>query len=701
MASALRKGTIFVLVLLFLLNDSIIATKPEGKDDPYKVLGVKQTATNEDIQKAYRQKAKETHPDKNPSPNANDEFRQVAAAFEILGNPINKQRHDNKIRQEMQRRRRARDQERRQEGMRRQQHDRERAEHQRKKREMVDSGRKTQSRTVNVSNLEEFEKKMLDSSRKYKTHCLIMFVANKDAEKKGEEEFYFPYPFAGEDGYHNPYESILQIAKVRFNAQTDLTRIFRAKSHTNTPHIILARKGDAVGNFQIFHPKRQKVDVHGEFKKWVESFLVIQATIANSHSLPVEFFIMRDGRVIYNESLSPNYQLSLSFRAGDRILAFDARLDTFPGATRIKEKIAKTKGVLLLDAVITSEGSYTIPKKRCYDLSTQCHDWTRTPRGKKNEQCQLNPEFMHHICPVTCGICSEHFASDLCYLAFHRPIHSFPSLLQSGVHSGRYFVDDIRNISKLRKNAAAAFFVVGLLVVFNIVLFKSAVRSSAQLKQSTKRSKSNLGMVLDSTLLIVAVTMCAGMKWMMSTSFEGVPSWLMSFHGDFIVIARYPDLHMVLLGVSAIAGVYFRTLVSCIRNGSMDAHRILLFIATLLALTGAMFIYNEFRSDTRWKLLWRYRKNAAFVIVVIGAFAGVGIVSLKRLSNHLQNKSAIPLILSNLVVLAAASSLVSMDPHFKADLIHVIELRKNAGFAFVVCGILTGHTVVKVLCRDR
>jgi len=58
-----RKGTIFILVLL-LLDRSIAINffnKSEPKADPYKVLGVKRTATDEDVQKAYRKKAKETH----------------------------------------------------------------------------------------------------------------------------------------------------------------------------------------------------------------------------------------------------------------------------------------------------------------------------------------------------------------------------------------------------------------------------------------------------------------------------------------------------------------------------------------------------------------------------------------------------------------------------------------------------------------
>ncbi|MEQ1503806.1 MAG: J domain-containing protein [Myxococcota bacterium] len=56
-------------------------------DDPYAILGVGPDASPDEIKRAYRRRAQEWHPDKNPAPDAADRFKQIAAAFEALSNP--------------------------------------------------------------------------------------------------------------------------------------------------------------------------------------------------------------------------------------------------------------------------------------------------------------------------------------------------------------------------------------------------------------------------------------------------------------------------------------------------------------------------------------------------------------------------------------------------------------------------------------
>jgi molecular chaperone DnaJ len=57
-------------------------------EDPYKVLGISRDATKEEIKKAYRQKAKQYHPDLHPDdPDAAKKMNEVNEAYDMLNNP--------------------------------------------------------------------------------------------------------------------------------------------------------------------------------------------------------------------------------------------------------------------------------------------------------------------------------------------------------------------------------------------------------------------------------------------------------------------------------------------------------------------------------------------------------------------------------------------------------------------------------------
>ena len=65
------------------------------KRDYYEVLEVEKTASVEEIKKAYRKKAIQYHPDKNPGDKvAEEKFKEAAEAYDVLSNADKRARYD-------------------------------------------------------------------------------------------------------------------------------------------------------------------------------------------------------------------------------------------------------------------------------------------------------------------------------------------------------------------------------------------------------------------------------------------------------------------------------------------------------------------------------------------------------------------------------------------------------------------------------
>jgi len=59
----------------------------KGKD-PYSILGVTPTCSDDDIKKYYKRQAFLVHPDKNNQPGAEEAFKILVHAFDIIGEPV-------------------------------------------------------------------------------------------------------------------------------------------------------------------------------------------------------------------------------------------------------------------------------------------------------------------------------------------------------------------------------------------------------------------------------------------------------------------------------------------------------------------------------------------------------------------------------------------------------------------------------------
>src|SRR5262249_44236926 len=62
--------------------------------DYYKTLGVDKKATQDEIKKAYRKLARKYHPDTNKEAGAEERFKEISEAYDVLGDPEKRKKYD-------------------------------------------------------------------------------------------------------------------------------------------------------------------------------------------------------------------------------------------------------------------------------------------------------------------------------------------------------------------------------------------------------------------------------------------------------------------------------------------------------------------------------------------------------------------------------------------------------------------------------
>lgn len=78
------------IISIFLYIISLVVCS----DDYYDILGVSKNAKSKDIKRAFRKLAMQYHPDKNKDPKAEEKFRQIAEAYEVLSDEKKRREYD-------------------------------------------------------------------------------------------------------------------------------------------------------------------------------------------------------------------------------------------------------------------------------------------------------------------------------------------------------------------------------------------------------------------------------------------------------------------------------------------------------------------------------------------------------------------------------------------------------------------------------
>ncbi len=86
----MKLSLVIMVVLVYGLAEPVLS----GDKDYYKILGITKAASDKDVKKAFRKLALKYHPDKSSEPGAQDKFREIAEAYEVLRDPDRRRQYD-------------------------------------------------------------------------------------------------------------------------------------------------------------------------------------------------------------------------------------------------------------------------------------------------------------------------------------------------------------------------------------------------------------------------------------------------------------------------------------------------------------------------------------------------------------------------------------------------------------------------------
>lgn len=660
--------------LVGLCSSAIFSSSPILDFDPYHVLGVGRRASSAKIKAAYRQKAKDTHPDKNPDVDPSESaelFRKVAAAFEVLSDDESRMRYDRQYEAERRRERemaerrarQRREQQLREEQRRRQ---KEREEKQRKEREERErvrlknspAVRRAQSSVIRITSLEQLRTVALDEHGRLERDLLMVFVGNKKVEGVVDDVLLFPYPFAGtgENGGGVQWEDMIRSAKVRYNKQSDLTRYFQAPSNeemklVGEPYIVFVRRGDSLNRYKVCWDKEAR-NKRDKLERWVISQLKTTVTFVNRHRHKVELFKVEGSHSFLAANVPPGgTHIHRNATLGDKFLARDWRVDKFPGGARdFKISEGSTLGGFTVRA---RDGRIVIEGRECVDLSGHCDRWASS--------CREMSEFMNGVCASTCGACKDadgngNDAKSRLFF-FWRHMHSLStmgSLANSMTESFPTFSKDMTHVLDFRKNVGGTIALLGFGLGLAAMLWARRPRFG-----SISRGTNALARIVH-VLFILLPLFCIAT----SLAARVPPRHVVRGNKvlDFVCMYAVDMKHVMGLRKNAAAAILFAFLLVGMMVGSLASK-------VLYRNCAGRFVGPE-------KFAYSRRGGAPVFVKTVMVAASI--------------LAAFLCLSAVLVQLFTQVWAIGTDATFNEDMEHVLAFRKNAAFTIVLFGLGIG-----------
>ena len=388
------------MVLILLIQ--IVA----ASENLYAILGVSRKASPREIKTAYRSKAKESHPDKNPGreEEASEKFRKVAHAFEVLSDVNSRRRYDatgdatgdaSGSGGGRQWNARAHFQQ----GF------------QRRPYRMKDKleVKQAQDRVLHVVSLEQLQTIMLDDGGRLERNLLMVFFTPR-LEEMVTDEILYPYPFAGMSPQSIWWEDLLQTVSIRYHRSNDLSRFFGieggddmelpvfvfGKRFAKLPEEGLRWHGDTIetqtlgfrnqavgGMFQRYTTKDRT-----EFENWMWTMIEVKVVFNNRHEHPVELYWIFETRAEFKKEIAAGESATIYSMLSHEFYIRDSRVDKWDGSPgRWKMTKGSSLGSWKIGvegdseeaAPIRPDGSVVIdiPNRWCLDMSGHCTFWER------------------------------------------------------------------------------------------------------------------------------------------------------------------------------------------------------------------------------------------------------------------------------------------------------------------------------------